>query len=295
MMRGRSRWKGAAAAALAALLVAGVVAAPCHAQPEGASQQDFPKITGWSVSGEVRTYTPDTLWEYINGASELFLAYDFQYCRTADLASGGLVVTVDLYDMGSPLNAFGIFVRERPEKGEPLDSAAEAVLSPPYQALLLKGATYVKVNVFEGDLTEETGRPLLEAIAQVLPGPAGLPGDLALLPKEGMVPDSEGFTRQAYLGLPELRNCLYAAYSAAGDEKFEYFVVTSAPGESLEEAWAGLSGNWSAREHRGHQVLFREIPYRGLVGIVRTERGIFGASASADEAIMLRKLEAFIH
>ena len=105
----------------------------------------FPEVNGWAQTGEVLTYDADNLWEYINGAAELFVEYDVQTCRTADLSAGDLTVTVDLYDMGTPLNAFGIFVRERPVAGAPLPNATEATVSPPYQALLLKGTTYVKV------------------------------------------------------------------------------------------------------------------------------------------------------
>ena len=75
------------------------------------------------------------------------------------------MVTVDYYDMGTTLNAFGVYVRERPDPCMEIPGATEALISPPYQALLLKGSRYVKVNVFEGELSETTGRTLLTAIA----------------------------------------------------------------------------------------------------------------------------------
>ena len=83
---------------------------------EGGSGTDFPVVEGWSRPGDVLTYDADNLWEYINGAAELFVEFGVQTCRTADLVSGEVTVTVDLYDMGTPLNAFGVYERERPGK-----------------------------------------------------------------------------------------------------------------------------------------------------------------------------------
>ncbi len=119
---------------------------------------DFPQVAGWTQPGEVLTYDSDTLWEYINGAAELFVEYGIQSCRTTDLASGDLTVTVDLYEMGTALNAFGVFRREYAGDALAIDGATAASISLPYQALLLRGSTYAKVNVFEGELTEAGGQ-----------------------------------------------------------------------------------------------------------------------------------------
>jgi hypothetical protein len=186
---------------------------------------DFPEVDGWSRTGEVLTYDADNLWEYIDGAAELFVQYDVQTCRTADLAAGDLVVSVDLYDMGTPLNAFGVFKQENPAGGAPLPGAIEAAVSPPYQALLLKGATYVKVNTIGGELTDASGRELLEALARALPGSTTLPSELGLLPEDGKVAGSEGYQREGFLGLTELPGCVYAEYSEAADGTWQGFVV----------------------------------------------------------------------
>ncbi len=250
----------------------------------------FPQVEGWAPAGEVRIYDADTLWEYIDGAAELFIEYGVQTCRTADLASGDLVVTVDLYDMGTPLNAFGIFTRERPEQGPSLPEATEAVVSPPYQALLLKGSTYVKVNVVEGELTTTAGAELLEAIARTLPGEAVYPPELALLPQEGRVAGSEGYQTQGFLGVSELANCLYAEYTDEGGEPWQGFVVLPAAGSSMDAVWGNLAGEWQSLEHEGWTLLYREIPYRGLVGVRLTSQAILGVSGAADERELVSRL-----
>jgi len=254
---------------------------------------DFPDIDDWTLAGEVLTYEADNLWEYINGAAELFVQYDVQTCRTADLASGDLVVTVDLYDMGSPLNAFGVFKQENPA-APPLTRAVMAAVSPPYQAIMLKGATYVKVNAIEGELTEASGRQLLEALAAALPGQTALPAELGLLPEEDKLAGSEGYQREGFLGLTELPGCVYAAYAGADGESWLGFVVIAPDGSSSTAVWEGLAEVWTSLEEGGLTVLYREIPYRGLVGVVQADDSIVGVSGVADQAELLSHLESFI-
>jgi hypothetical protein len=270
-------------------LAAALIAVPCVGQDVG-----FPEVDGWALVSEVREYDADNLWEYIDGAAELFVEYELESCHTGDLSAGDLVVTVDYYDMGTPLNAFGVYVRERPEPGIVLAGATEALISPPYQALLLKGRTYVKVNVFEGELTEAAGRSLLEAIARALPGTAQYPTELELLPQSGRVPGTSGFQREGFLGLTELTDCLYAEYSTDGVESWQGFAMLLDSQSSADAAWERLSGLWQHLESQQQTVLYREIPYRGLVGVIRTGSRIIGAVGASDQAQLLGRLTALI-
>jgi hypothetical protein len=235
-------------------------------------------------------YDADNLWEYINGAAELFVSYGVESCRTTDLSSGDLTVTVDLYDMGTPLNAFGVFEQEA--SGDPVDipDAVAARVSPPYQALLLKGSTYAKVNVFEGELTMENGQALLEALAAGISGPSTPPPEFGLLPSDGRVPGTETFQAQAFLGLAELSHCVFAEYGGDDEESWQGFVVVP---DAAQDVWDALTGDWSSFESGGMEVRFREVPYRGLVGLTWTESGLFGVSGAADQESLLARLEAF--
>jgi hypothetical protein len=253
----------------------------------------FPEVDGWTRTGDVSVYEAENLWEYINGAAELFVDYGVLTCSTADLSSGDVTVAVDLYDMGTPLNAFGVFNLESSSRGEPFPDAIEAVISPPYQALLLKGATYVKLNAVEGELTEAIGLELLEGIADDLRGSTAYPEDLKLLPQNGRIAGTEGYQAVEFLGLTELNDCLFAEYAGEGGETWTGFVLRSSPG-SLSP-WNELVNHWDSLGHDGRTVLFREIPYRGLTGIIQTEDGIVGASGAADRSELLHRLDAFIH
>jgi hypothetical protein len=251
---------------------------------------DFPAVEGWTQPGEVLIYDADNLWEYINGAAELFVSYGVRSCRTTDLSSGELTVTVDLYDMGTRLNAYGVFEREASGESVEVADAVAALVSPPYQALLLKGSTYAKVNVFEGELTLEAGQELLEGLAASIPGENTLPPEFQLLPSAGRVSGTESYQAEAFLGLTELTDCVFAEYVQEGEESWQGFVVVP---EAAQSVWDGLTGEWSSVEAGGQEVLFREVPYRGLVGVTWIDNGLFGVSGAADQENLLARLEAF--
>jgi len=255
-------------------------------------ESGFPDVDGWTLSGDVAIYNADNLWEYIDGAAELFIEYDVQTCMTADLSAGDVIVTIELYDMGSPLNAFGVFKREHPSPGIEIPGAAEAAISPPYQALLLKGPTYAKVNAVEGELTMAAARQLLESLARALPGQTGHPSELALLPQTGIVAGSEGYKRRGFLGLTELNHCLYADFAGTDGQTWEGFVVLVPPGSTSDSVWEALAGEWESLAHGGRTVLYKEVPYRGLVGLVNTEQAVVGVSGAADQAALLQRLES---
>ncbi len=269
------------------VVLAAVTILCCSGQDAG-----FPEVEGWTRTGEVSVYAAENLWEYINGAAELFVDYGVLTCSTADLSSGDVMVAVDLYDMGTPLSAFGVFNLESSGRGEPFPDAIEAVISPPYQALLLKGATYVKLNAVEGELTEALGQELLEGIAHDLRGSTAYPEDLGLLPQEGRIAGTEGYQAVEFLGLTELNDCLFAEYSGEDGETWVGFFLRSSPGSA--SPWEELAGRWESLEHEGRAVLFREIPYRGLAGIIQTERGIVGASGAADRTELLHRLDRLV-
>ncbi|MFC1661630.1 DUF6599 family protein [Gemmatimonadota bacterium] len=268
---------------LLSLLSAGALSLTCSGKVS-----DFPTVEGWTQTGETLTFDAENLWEYINGAAELFVEYGVQTVRTADLVSGDMTVTVDLYDMGTTLSAFGVYERERPDVSTPLAGATGAVISPPYQALLLKGTTYVKVNVFEGELTEAGGQALLQALASSLPGPTGLPEELELLPRNGRIVGTEGYKPEAFLGQTELTECIYADYRGADGEIWEGFAVLPPAGDHV---WESLAGAWESTEHNGLTILYHEVPYTGLVGVVRTEEGMVGVAGAADEAQLTERLD----
>lgn len=238
---------------------------------------DSPEIAGWEKDSEVSVYQPDNLWEIIDGAAELFLSYGFQELRAFDIKQDSLIMTVHVYDMETPLNAFGVFRTEKPSDSPGLSIGGEAVALAPYQALLLKDRYYVKVDAYEGDITETVGESLLRAISTALPGKDGLPQEIAFLPEKNKIPNSEGYIRENFLGLEYLNRCLFANYQI-GDNPVQAFLALPGDQQSPEDLWIALSQTWTIHEYHGQSVLVCEIPYQGFAGVIRKETGLFGVS-----------------
>ena len=255
---------------------------------------DFPEIDGWKPIGEMMTYHPDNLWEYINGAAGQFQDYGFKFLQVKEFARDSTKVTIDVYDMDSPLQAFGIYVSERPPQFTPLAFGTEAVLLPPSQALMLKDKYYFKIYAFEGQLSDEIGKNLLMSLNKEFPGTNNYPEELQLLPSENKIPGSEGFTLEAYLGLSELESAVHARYQKGEDKNFQYFSIILPPDMTVVKLTQNNFSKWQQTQLHGKTVLYRNIPYQGLVGVILLEKQIFGVTDVKDEAEMLDRLAIFV-
>jgi hypothetical protein len=252
---------------------------------------DFPKVKGWKPVSDPLTFTADNLWEYINGAAEQFISYHFQELRVCDVTDGKVTVTIHIYNMGTPLNAFGIYKSQRPKDANLLAIGTEAVVLPPYQCLMVKDIHYIKVEAFDGEITQTLGVSLLKAVANALPGKDRMPDVFTSFPEEGRIPDSEGFTRESFLGLSELKQCIYVNYRGPGDEIYQVFQILPEGNQTVESQWERLKTRWKVLRD-DTDMLYRNIPYTGYVGVRRTDNRIIGVSATESEGDLKRLLDS---
>ena len=254
------------------------------------SQEKFPALDGWEIIGEVDSYNQENLWEYINGAAEQFYEYGFEELKSAEFKSGTISAVIDIYDMGTPLNAFGIYMTERPRKGNYLNIGTEAIVTPPAQGLFLKDKYYVKINFFDGSLTEKNGMTLLKEIDRGLPGESNKPKEIDLLPLENQVEASVFYSKNGYQGLSELKNCLAARYEDGEETSYEFFVIILESKEHEDKFINSLKNKWKLINQNGSEILYRKIPYKGYIGILYSKNGIVGVTDSPDIETMTRRL-----
>ncbi|MCJ7628218.1 MAG: hypothetical protein MUO50_07495, partial [Longimicrobiales bacterium] len=83
----------------------------------------LPKTIGeWVKQDAPLTYDRETIFDYINGAGEVYRSYAFSHVLVDRYERSGAQdqgVTVELFDMGNPEDAFGVFsyAREQEEAG----------------------------------------------------------------------------------------------------------------------------------------------------------------------------------
>lgn len=71
-------------------------------------------LPGWRIEGEDGNYTSKNLYRYIDGGAELYLSYDFRAAATRIYVQPGQPdILLDVFDMGSAKNAFGVFSHAR--------------------------------------------------------------------------------------------------------------------------------------------------------------------------------------
>jgi hypothetical protein len=75
----------------------------------------FPADTeGWRLAGGTQTHTPETVFKYMNGAAELYLAYNMEQVTTGryDRPDQPSII-VEVFRMASPEDAYGVFSFEQ--------------------------------------------------------------------------------------------------------------------------------------------------------------------------------------
>jgi len=183
-------------------------------------------LPGWERVGKPIYYTRENLFDYINGECELYFAYGFVKLVTAEYRFQGdeeRAVVIDLYDMGAPLNAFGVYSNyTRP--GLEYDSiGCEAIVSPMHIRFF---QDRFKVQVSGSSLDSSVVaavRAAAKEMARRLPS-CRLPKELSYLPGEGMVPHSLKYVREGFLGQAIFPGGLEAQYEE-GDPPIRGFVA----------------------------------------------------------------------
>ncbi|UCH33328.1 MAG: hypothetical protein JSV65_12180 [Armatimonadota bacterium] len=142
-------------------------------------------VEGWRTQGKPASYTPTTLFDYINGGADFYLAYDFQRVAVGSyVGPGGAKITVELYDMGSSHDAFGVFSHERARESPPVGQESS------YSGGLL---TFWKDRLFARIFTDresETARDAIlklgKAVSTAVRAMGKKPPMLGLLPRPGL-------------------------------------------------------------------------------------------------------------
>jgi hypothetical protein len=190
-----------------------------------------PEIEGWKLSEKPQSFFPEDLYEYIDGAAESYIGYDFKELVVAQFqkAGTGASVTLEIYDMGNGTNAFGIFSAERFPENKAVDVGTLGYVEGEVLNFIA-GKEYVKIMSFDSG----EGTPaVLDAFGRKVAGKAGekgaLPPLLSVFPRDGIIANSEKYILRNVMGFEFLRNGYMASYKLDGSE-FECFFIEADKG-----------------------------------------------------------------
>jgi hypothetical protein len=140
---------------------------------------------GWKLVGRVNVYPGKKLYDSIDGAADRFFQYDFreQYVAMYSSSDPGQKIQVEVYDMGTPDGAFGIFSCHDNIMSQHTKIGLTAVISP-INLDFCQGKYFLRLQAFgfgEGE-AEKPLRSLAETIAANIKPPSELPQLVRRLP-----------------------------------------------------------------------------------------------------------------
>ncbi len=239
-------------------------------------------IADWTRDNSSVTYDRETIFDYIDGAGEVYRSYAFSHVLVAVYAGpDGPDITVELFDMGNPADAYGVFsyAREREESG----------LGGGYERrgrVLCFWQNRYYVCVTAEERTENVDRILMDvarAISERMPPASNPPDLLTSLPSAGRVASSERFfhlhpslnyhyylARENILKLGPETDAVLARYAPGST----YLLVVEYPSASAAAAAASSF-------KQGY------LPASSDSGTMQTENGKFSAYEQRDQHIVV--------
>ncbi len=170
---------------------------------------------GWQIFDRVKQYTPQNLYEQINGRASLFLAYDvfrLTFVSFVNHDATAKFIDLSIYDMGTPTNAFGIFTAER-SQGEKAIKLGRAGYRSGASYFIWHGPYYIRIIGSEDtDKLQRIGMDLARKATASLPDSGEPVWGLNALPQTDRMPHSVQYYKVDAMGLVFLRDTYTAVY-----------------------------------------------------------------------------------
>jgi hypothetical protein len=242
------------------------------------------EVNGWEAKEQDVLYDPDTIFDYIDGAGEIYRAYNFQrllarhYTKEANPR-----IIADLFDMGSSKNAYGVFTHDL--EGKDVDIGQDST----YKGGLLsfwKGRFFI--SLYAEEETEEAKKALLllgKKVASAIKQEGDPPSLVALFPIENLRDKRIHFfynhlilnyhffvADENILLLGQETEAALANY-AEGNEIFYVLLVRYSGEERARDAYKGFSETY--------------MPEASNSGILQTENGKWTAVRLKEDLLVI--------
>ena len=257
---------------------------------------DSDSLGDWTRVEPAVQYNKDNVFELINGEAELYFPYGFKRVVAAEYTAAvdeDMTVSVEAYELGSLLDAFGVFSNYRDEESKTVEVGAESV-GGSTQVMFYQDWFFVKARTNKTDRQEK----LLEfarELSKALPQHKSAPPEPALLDIKGAIPMTQQYLAQSVLGYDFFKKGLVAkAFLGEAPQKdvkpLRVFVLMEkTPAEAaqtISNYIAYLDKSQAARQWvsvDGAQVLKAEDPLHKGVLIKQNRRYVLGVAKLAPD------------
>ena len=148
---------------------------------------------GWQAVDRGVLYDQESIFTYIDGHAEVYLAYGLQSClaRRYSAPSGEGDITLDVFEMASPADAYGVFTYDR--DGEKVDIGHDGLYRYGWLSFW-KGPYFVSVTAeSESAAAREAVLALGRSVGALIDGDGALPPIVGELPAGGLDASSVRF------------------------------------------------------------------------------------------------------
>jgi len=248
---------------------------------------------GWVLDGKATLYDKDSLFDRINGESELYFPYGFTqlaYGRYESRKDPKVALDADVYAMGSLLDAFGMYANYRRKDSASAPVGADAVLSSS-QLLFYQDRYFVRLQVTGATTVDEAvllacGR----SISQKLPKGTVIPKELDAFAVPAVVKKTERYIASSLLGYEFFRRGLIAD-AVLGKDEAQVFLVPETNADAARAAFDRYhgylkTGNTGVQVSgsSGRMSLEAVDPLYGNVVVQQSGRYLAGAVRVKDRA-----------
>ncbi len=254
---------------------------------------DCALVPGWAQEGEPRRYDAETLFEYVDGKAEGYLAYGFTAMKGVTCVSAaGDRLLIDVSELGDPDRAWGFYAANADPRSpsEPLGSGGQVFA---LNAAAAKGSFYLEISASPDRDHATALRAFVLALLQRMPGASRGPDAAAWFPSRGMKAGSLRLVPQSPLGLRLLKAGFVAEYAEG-----RAFVVPEADAESAAATLVKLRARFAGvRELAGlgeQAIAARDAYLGGLLFFRKGSRlaGVANVPNGRDPLPLARALAA---
>ena len=195
------------------------------AQTPGELFATLPTISGWNLSPDMEIFDRSNLYNRINGAAPLFFENNFEEMTSMEYLQGDNYITIQAYRHSTPEDAFGMYASERSPDMTFYSGIGGEAQGDGYGLYFFSGCIYVKMMVSdESDAISEAMLEIAKNMAYRIEPAAGYPPIFASFPQKGLIPHTEAYITQNYIGHDFLKPVYVANYDRDG-KKFQVFLL----------------------------------------------------------------------
>jgi hypothetical protein len=174
----------------------------------------FPELQGYRKVKNYPVYTPDNLWDFINGAADNYLSYGFEDLNVVEYQKGKNVIKLEIYKHRNNIQAFGIYSSERSSSFRFINLGAQGYKSDG-SINFFKGRYYVKIRTSSSsEKVLQSMESLALRTADMLPGENTMPAMLNEFPQNGKKANEETYINESVLGHEYLNSAFRSVYEA---------------------------------------------------------------------------------